>query len=71
LLSLHDHPDQPCAKADDIARARLGEVQRRIASLSALEAELERMIAGCSRGKVDQCRVIEVLSDHGKRQHHH
>jgi hypothetical protein len=27
-----------------------------------LKGELERMIAECSRGRVAECRVIEVLS---------
>jgi DNA-binding transcriptional MerR regulator len=70
LLSLQDHPEQSCAEADDMARARLAEVERRIASLSALKSELERMIAGCAHGKVNQCRVIEVVSDHGQCRHH-
>src|SRR6478672_3803198 len=34
LLSLQDNPDQSCAAADAIARARLAEVERRIASLT-------------------------------------
>jgi hypothetical protein len=52
--------------ADVIARARLGEVERRIDILIRLKAELEHMIAGCSRGRVAECRVIEVLANHGK-----
>ncbi len=38
------NPTQPCARADEIARARLVEVERRIASLMDLKGELERMI---------------------------
>jgi hypothetical protein len=34
---------------------------RRIASLTALKAELQRMVTSCSHGRVDQCRVIEAL----------
>lgn len=71
LLALQDSPDQPCAAADAIARDRLGEVERRIASLTALKAELERMVAGCAHGRVDECRVIEILADHGECRHHH
>jgi len=70
LLALQDQPGQSCATADEIARARLAEVQQRIASLTALKAELERMVASCAHGSVDQCRVIEILADHGKCQHH-
>lgn len=70
LLMLQDEPDQSCTAADEIARARLGDVEQRIASLTALKAELERMVAGCAHGRVAECRVIEVLADHGKCQHH-
>ncbi|MEP9366676.1 helix-turn-helix domain-containing protein [Xanthobacter sp. VNH20] len=71
LLALQDDPGQPCGTADEIARARLAEVKRRIASLTALRKELERMITECSHGKVGECRVIEILADHGECRHHH
>ncbi len=63
LLALQDAPGQPCAEADAIARARLAEVDRRIASLKALRAELDRMVSECACGRVSDCRVIETLSD--------
>lgn len=70
LLALQDHPEQSCASADEIARARLGEVRQRLASLRVLEAELERMVGECSHGRVAECRVIEVLADHCECQFH-
>lgn len=70
LLELQDRPDQSCADADTIAKARLVEVKAKIASLTALQAELERMVDGCSHGRVESCRVIEILADHGKCKHH-
>jgi DNA-binding transcriptional MerR regulator len=69
LLTLQDNPSQPCATADVIAKAHLAEVDQRINSLLALKAELELMVEGCSRGRVAECRVIEVLADHGKCAH--
>jgi DNA-binding transcriptional MerR regulator len=69
LLTLQDNPSQPCATADVIAKARLAEVDQRINSLVALKAELELMVEGCSHGHVAECRVIEVLADHGKCAH--
>jgi glucose dehydrogenase len=60
-------PDQSCASADQIARARLVEVEQRIANLTALKAELQRMVTGCSHGRVDQCRVIEALANQRQR----
>lgn len=71
LLSLQDDPDQPCATADIIAKARLAEVEQRIRSLIALKSELELMVEGCSHGRVAECRVIEVLANHGKCVHPH
>jgi DNA-binding transcriptional MerR regulator len=70
LLTLQDQPGQSCMAADEIARARLAEVEQRIASLTALKAELKRMVASCAHGTVDECRVIEILADHGQCRHH-
>lgn len=69
LLSLQDRRDQSCGEADVIARARLVEVKEKIASLKALEAELERIVEGCSHGRVESCQVIDILADHGKCKH--
>lgn len=71
LLTLQDNPDQSCMAADAIARARLGEVERRLEILIRLKAELERMIAECSRRRVAECRVIEVLANHGEFRSEH
>lgn len=65
LLSLADRPERSCEAADAIARAQLAEVEARLARLEALKAELERMIAQCAGGTIADCRVIEVLGDHG------
>ncbi len=67
MLSLQDDSDQPCAAADAIARQRLAEVDRRIASLSTLRRELARMIEQCACGKIRDCRVIESLGDDSHR----
>ena len=64
LLSLSDRPDQPCTAADAIARAQLVEVESRLARLTTLKAELERMVRQCAGGSIADCRVIEVLGDH-------
>lgn len=69
LLTLQDDQTQPCATADAIAKAKLVEVERRIRSLQALKVELELMVEGCRHGKVSECRVIEVLTDHNKCRH--
>jgi DNA-binding transcriptional MerR regulator len=69
LLTLQDNPHQSCGTADAIARARLAEVEQRIDSLIALKAELDLMVESCRHGKVADCRVIEVLADHGQCLH--
>ena len=71
LLSLSDKPDQSCAAADVIAKKQLTAVKARIARLTALKAELERMITQCAQGTVADCRVIEVLSHHSHCAHNH
>jgi DNA-binding transcriptional MerR regulator len=70
LLSLSDSPERSCEAADAIARAQLIEVERRIENLKALKIELRRMVAQCSGGRISDCRVIEVLSDHAKCTSH-
>ena len=71
LLSLSDKPDQPCTAADAIAKAQLQAVRARLSRLKALEMELERMVTQCAHGAISDCRVIEVLGDHGQCAHPH
>ena len=66
LLALAAQPERSCAEVDVIARRHLAAVERRIERLTALQGELSRMIGACSHGRVGECRVIEVLSDHGR-----
>ena len=61
LLTLADDANQPCEAVDRIARVHLAEIDRKIADLSALRAELDRMIGGCRRGTVADCKIIETL----------
>ncbi|NNM73942.1 MerR family transcriptional regulator [Enterovirga aerilata] len=62
LLALQERPDMPCEAAADLARTQLVEVERRIVRLSALKAELARMIDACEGGCVSECRVVEALA---------
>ncbi|QFG38134.1 DNA-binding transcriptional MerR regulator [Paracoccus pantotrophus] len=71
LLSLSDHPGQPCTAADQIARRQLAAVEARIARLGALRDELQRMLAHCACGIIADCRVIEVLGNHALCAHDH
>jgi DNA-binding transcriptional MerR regulator len=64
LLRLVDEKGQSCARVDGVAQDVLSDVEAKIARLEALRAELKRMLHLCRRGRVDQCRVVEVLADH-------
>ncbi|MGH6949004.1 MAG: MerR family transcriptional regulator [Kiloniellales bacterium] len=65
LLALSDRPDRSCEEVDVIAKENLAAVETRLASLAVLKRELERMLEHSAHGTVSDCRIIEVLSDHG------
>ncbi|MBZ9934870.1 helix-turn-helix domain-containing protein [Mesorhizobium sp. BR1-1-16] len=64
LLNLSDQPDHSCSDVDSIARRHLAEIDEKIAQLTALRAEVKRMVDEGEHGRVAECRVIEVLGDH-------
>lgn len=66
LLAMNAAPQASCHEIDSIARAHLDAVDRRIASLATLRAELARMVEECGHGRVCDCRIIEVLADHSQ-----
>jgi len=69
LIEMQHHPMRSCEQADAIATAQLAAIDSRIARLTALKEELERM-ADCDRhGRVRDCRVIEILADHDQCLH--
>lgn len=65
LLAMNAQPDRSCAEVDRITRRHLAEVDRRIAQLTAMRGELQRMVDECGHGRVCECRIIQVLADHG------
>lgn len=64
LLQLSDDPEQPCEQANILAAEQLAAVDSKIARLQALRGELQRVVSAACQGRVSDCRVIEVLSDH-------
>jgi Cu(I)-responsive transcriptional regulator len=62
LLALSDDRGRDCASVDEIARAHLEEVDRKLADLTALRRELKAVISSCSGGTVGDCRIIEALA---------
>ncbi len=71
LLDLADHPDRSCDDADALAKEQLQAVEAKISQLEALRGELARMVATGCNGPAAECRVIEVLADHGRCAHDH
>ena len=64
LIDLSRDPAKPCAEADQIANAHLRAVEQRIARLTRLKSELERISTACPSGTMADCRVIEAIADH-------
>jgi len=62
LLTLSDDKAQSCEAVDVIARAHLTEIDRKVADLQALRAELARTIGSCRPGTVADCKIIETLA---------
>ncbi|NBB99231.1 MAG: MerR family DNA-binding protein [Alphaproteobacteria bacterium] len=67
LLELQDRPQTPCATANRIAQDQLADVRARIARLTRLQAELERMTTACSgTGTAGDCAILASLADHAQ-----
>lgn len=71
LLAMAAQPQSSCHQIDSIANNHLIEIDRRIASLTALKAELSRMVDECGHGRVCDCRIIEALADHSHCRSEH
>ena len=61
LLTLADDANQPCEAVDRIARVHLSQIDKKIADLSALRTELDRIINSCRQSTVGDCKIIETL----------
>lgn len=64
LLQMADQPAMPCDEVDTLAKRHLAEVEARLARLTAVRDELQRMIQQCAGGNIGHCHIIDVLSDH-------
>ena len=69
LLAMTEQSNRSCHEADSIAQRHLKEVDRRILQLKALKSELQRMVSECGHGRICDCRVIQILENHGQCQH--
>jgi len=62
LLRLSDDREQSCTEVDRIGHLHLLEVERKLADLTALRAELRQLIEQCTHGTIAACRIIEALA---------
>ena len=62
LIGISNDPGRDCAEVDRLAREHLGEVRQKIADLTRLAAELERLSTECHGGTVAECRIMDALA---------
>lgn len=63
LLDLAVDPDRPCAAVDTIAQRHVDAIADKIARLTALKGELERVLRACASERVGDCRVLQSISE--------
>jgi DNA-binding transcriptional MerR regulator len=63
LLALQDEPHRPCDDIDALAREHLAAIEKKIARLTALRSEVQRMLKLCSGGRIADCRVVESITN--------
>lgn len=63
LLRLVDGRKYTCAEVEELASDHVREIRRKIADLKKLKTVLETMASQCSKGKVPECPIIDVLFD--------
>ncbi len=64
LLALAEgNNDRPCGEVNRIARAHLANVETKLAQLTAMRAELHRLVSACDvDAPVPDCSILEALS---------
>jgi Cu(I)-responsive transcriptional regulator len=61
LIAFGEQREHECSSVDDVVKAHIADITRRIHDLQALQGELKRMIGNCPGGRVADCRVLEAL----------
>ena len=62
LIALAEDSRRDCSEVNSVAHVHLADVEEKIARLTAMRAELSRLIAECGGGRMATCRLIETLS---------
>lgn len=64
LLALRVDDDRSCADVRALARAKLEDIERRVAELRQMGRALERVARRCrGRGPTSECPILEVLDE--------
>jgi Cd(II)/Pb(II)-responsive transcriptional regulator len=62
LLAFQDHPEQPCSGVNDLLDQHIGDIQRKMLELQALQEELTHLRSRCqSTGQVRECEILRDL----------
>lgn len=61
LLALSDCEDKPCQDVDQLVQEQIFEADRKIAELTLLREELNRMLRACKGERIGECRIVESL----------
>lgn len=61
LLALSDQADKPCIDVDQLVKAQIEVVDRKIADLTALRKELGHLLGSCKGERIDECRIVQSL----------
>lgn len=62
FLALADHPDRPCGSAQDLVVRQKAAIDRRLAQLRSLRAELIRITDPTCTGSGLDCRILDSLA---------
>ncbi len=69
LLSLKTDPEIDCGDVRDRARAKLGEVNDKIARLESIARALDGLVAACpGSGALRKCSIMDALERGGDRE---
>ena len=65
LLSLYRDPDRSSAEVRAITAGHLSEIDRKIAELRSLRAELDRLVGACRGDQRPDCPILDELAGTG------
>lgn len=61
LLALSDQAEKPCIDVDQLVKAQIEVVDRKIADLTALREEFVHLLGTCKGERIDEYRIVQSL----------